>query len=250
MNAARERLEGEDATPRKPGRPRKSKTDLNASTRSIILDAALREFAQNGFDGAGIAEIAKNSGVARALVHYHFSNKESLWKAAVTSGFREMNEHFALMMRELTDLDSVSFLKVFIRRYTYFVARRPELGRIIIAEGPRGTERGRWLVNRNLRPMHMAFQRIFEEKIAIAETEANASPKKSSDPSSDQPAGPLRAVPFLNFLSMLTGAVSIYFLDAAVFQDHYNVNPHDPTTIEGHADFVIDTMLHGLLNSR
>ncbi len=229
---------------RRPGRPRKSKTAWNASTRTIILNAALEEFARNGFDGAGIAEIAKKSGVARALIHYHFANKEALWKAAVVSAFREMTEHFNDIARELRDLDPVAFLKVFIRRYTYFVARRPELGRIIIAEAPRGTERGRWLVERNLRPMHMAFERMYREKIA---TESGA--RSKTDRSGDfRPA--FREVPFLNFLSMLTGAVSIYFLDASVFQDHYQVDPQDPDTIEAHADFVIETMLHGLLNSK
>ncbi len=225
--------ESSDGTPRRRGRPRKNRADLNAATRAVILDAALQEFARNGFDGAGIAEIAKKSGVARALIHYHFSNKEALWKAAVVSAFRELNEHFNDIGRELRDLDAVAFLKVFIRRYTYFVARRPEVGRIVIAEAPRGTERGRWVVDRILRPMHMAFERMFREKIAAAQTEA-------AD-------GPIRPIPFLNFLSMLTGAVSIYFLDAAVLQDHYQVDPADPDTIEAHADFVVETMLNGLL---
>ena len=196
------------------------------TTTALILEAALAEFAQNGFEGANIAEIAGRSGVARALVHYHYANKETLWKAVVTRSFREMTDHFADIGRELADLDPVSFLKVFIRRYVYFVARRPELGRIIIAEAPRDTERARWLVNRNLRPMHMAVEELYNQKLNGA---------------------PFRPVPFLNFLSILTGAVSIYFLDALVLHSHYKISGADPAVIERHADVVVDMMLHGLL---
>lgn len=212
-------------SPRKAGRP-KGDAPLQSSTRKLILDAALKEFAQNGFDGANIADIAKQSGVARALVHYHFSNKESLWKAAVTRAFREMNEHFSDVTRELKDLDPVSFLKVFIRRYVYFVARCPELGRIIIAEAPRNNKRAQWLVNRNMRPMHMAVEEIYRTKLT---------------------GDSFRQVPFLNFLSILTGAASIFFLDASVLRNHYQIDPQSERVIDQHAQVVIDTMLGGLL---
>ncbi len=212
------------------GRPRagglSGETD---STRTQILDAALQEFAENGFDGAGIAEIARRAGVARALIHYHFSSKELLWKAAVSRSFREMNELFSDIARDLTDLGPESFLRVFIRRYVYFVAHRPELGRIIIAEAPRPTRRAAWLVNRNLRPMHQGVERLYRKKIQT---------------------GPFRKVPFLNFLSMLTGAVSIYFLDALVLRGHYGIDPRDPAVIEQHAGVVVETMLQGLLLPR
>ena len=114
------------ATKRRPGRPRADETG-SSSTRDVILEVALREFAQNGFDGVSITEIARRSEVAKALVHYHFNNKENLWKAAVNYAFREMRAKFEDIPLELQDLDPVSFLKVFIRRYVYFVARRPEL---------------------------------------------------------------------------------------------------------------------------
>lgn len=213
---------------RRPGRPKKDGGSSRDSTTSQILDAALQEFAQNGFDGANISEIAKRSGVARALVHYHYANKETLWKAVVTRSFREMTDHFADIGRELTDLDPVSFLKVFIRRYVYFVARRPELGRIIIAEAPRDTPRAQWLVNRNLRPMHVAVERIYSEKLK---------------------GEPFRPIPFLNFLSILTGAVSIYFLDASVLREHYAIDPADQAVIDQHAEVVIEMLLRGMLVS-
>ncbi len=214
----------ENSEKRRPGRPRAA--DAGSSTRDVILEVALREFAQNGFDGVSITEIARQSDVAKALVHYHFSNKENLWKAAVNFAFREMRGKFEDIPRELQDLDPVSFLKVFIRRYVYFVARRPELGRIIIAEAPRGTKRSRWLIQRHLKPMHRGVELTFR-KI--------------------WPKGPFKKLPFLNFLSTITGAVSIYFLDALVLREHYRIDPTDQRIIEQHADIVVETLLNGLL---
>jgi AcrR family transcriptional regulator len=50
-------------------------------TRTLILDAAERIFGEHGFDGASMREIAQAAGVAQALLHYHFRNKETLYEA-------------------------------------------------------------------------------------------------------------------------------------------------------------------------
>ena len=64
------------------------------------------------------------------------------------------------------------------------------------------------------------------------------------------PRGPFKKLPFLNFLSTITGAVSIYFLDAMVLGEHYDIDPVDPATIEQHADIVVEIMLNGLLDPK
>lgn len=50
-------------------------------TRSKILIAAQRVFATYGFLGARTTEIAKEAGVSRTMLHYHFQTKEDLFKA-------------------------------------------------------------------------------------------------------------------------------------------------------------------------
>ena len=51
------------------------------STQDLILDAAERIFGEHGFGGASMREIAQVAGVAQALLHYHFRNKEALYQA-------------------------------------------------------------------------------------------------------------------------------------------------------------------------
>ena len=48
--------------------------------RVTILDAAEELFAQSGFDGVPVREVAKKAGVALSLVTYHFPSKTELLK--------------------------------------------------------------------------------------------------------------------------------------------------------------------------
>ena len=43
-----------------------------------LLDAALRVFARDGFDGASVASIADEAGVAKGSVYLYFDSKEAL----------------------------------------------------------------------------------------------------------------------------------------------------------------------------
>lgn len=52
-----------------------------------ILDASLREFAERGFDGARIDRIAANADVNKALIYYHFKNKEELYLSTINDLF-------------------------------------------------------------------------------------------------------------------------------------------------------------------
>jgi len=54
------------------------------ATRCAILEAARGRFAREGYDGAGIREIAGDAGVDAALVSRYFGGKEELFAAVLT----------------------------------------------------------------------------------------------------------------------------------------------------------------------
>lgn len=56
------------------------------SPRERILGAAAEVFAEHGFDGAGVDEIARRAGVNKAMLYYHVGGKAALY-AEVVSGF-------------------------------------------------------------------------------------------------------------------------------------------------------------------
>lgn len=47
--------------------------------RDLILEAALAAFAERGFHGATMRDIAARAEVSQSLVQYHFKGKEALW---------------------------------------------------------------------------------------------------------------------------------------------------------------------------
>ena len=50
-------------------------------TRERILEAATEEFANHGFHGTRVADIAERAGIAYGLVYHHYRNKEEILAA-------------------------------------------------------------------------------------------------------------------------------------------------------------------------
>jgi AcrR family transcriptional regulator len=57
---------------------RKSSDDKEGNGRLKILETAEKVFAEKGFDGARVDEIAKLAGVNKALIYYYFESKDKL----------------------------------------------------------------------------------------------------------------------------------------------------------------------------
>lgn len=57
----------------------------NQDTRQAILSAARQAFADRGYDGASIRQIATSAGVDPALVHHYFGAKDKLFLATMDS---------------------------------------------------------------------------------------------------------------------------------------------------------------------
>lgn len=63
-------------------------------TRSQILIASIRLFAQHGYDGTSIREIVQAAGVTKPVLYYYFKNKEDLY-------LKLLNEVYSHFFREL-----------------------------------------------------------------------------------------------------------------------------------------------------
>lgn len=50
-------------------------------TKERILSAALDQFAQNGYAGTNIRELASSLGLVKSAVYRHFGSKEEIWNA-------------------------------------------------------------------------------------------------------------------------------------------------------------------------
>jgi len=133
-------------------------------TRTSILQAALELFAERGFEGASIRDIAARPGVIHGLIKYHFNNKDELWKAAVDFLFERA--HLEMQPPPGFDqLDLTEQAKVSLRQYVHYCARRPEHARIMVQESIRDSDRLRWAVERHVSPVHKSIRRIGEKRV-------------------------------------------------------------------------------------
>jgi TetR/AcrR family transcriptional regulator len=66
--------------------PPKAKRNAEA-TKASILDAALKEFAEQGLAGARVDEIARSASVNKALLYYYFESKERLFVGVIRRAF-------------------------------------------------------------------------------------------------------------------------------------------------------------------
>ncbi len=67
------------------GRPRRS--DSQVATTERLLTAAEKHFGKLGFDAARLSDIAKDAGITRPSLLYHFESKEKLYDAVVARAF-------------------------------------------------------------------------------------------------------------------------------------------------------------------
>jgi AcrR family transcriptional regulator len=74
--------------PREQGKRREQQRAIE--TRRAILDAALNEFAERGFEGASIRRIGERASLDWTLITYHFRNKDLLWRAVAIDAFSQM----------------------------------------------------------------------------------------------------------------------------------------------------------------
>jgi TetR/AcrR family transcriptional regulator len=79
---------------RAPIRPRRNAE----ATKAVILDAALKEFAEQGLAGARMDDIAKVAAVNKALLYYYFESKEQLFIGVIHRAFLTITDalHAAL----------------------------------------------------------------------------------------------------------------------------------------------------------
>jgi AcrR family transcriptional regulator len=66
--------------------------DSTSATRDLLLDAAERLFARDGFDAASLRAITREAGTNLAAVHYHFGSKEGLARAVFARRVGPLND--------------------------------------------------------------------------------------------------------------------------------------------------------------
>lgn len=125
--------------------PTKIKKDI-ASQR--IVDVALELFATHGYGSVSTTQIAKAAKISQPSIHYHYRNKDALWKAAVGELKRRVDVAGAAIMKDIpfVEGDPYSQLRATCLAMHQLHVEVPEVGKIIFLEGQAGGKRLDWLM--------------------------------------------------------------------------------------------------------
>ncbi len=89
-------------------------------TREKILETATRLFSAQGYSNTSLSQVAKEAQVSKALIFWHFENKETLFRTALQ---RTLEPYFINVVDDLEGLSEADQIKRLIDEYYTFVAK-------------------------------------------------------------------------------------------------------------------------------
>jgi AcrR family transcriptional regulator len=197
--------------------------------RQQILEAALTEFAERGFQEASLAAIARRLGVTAPLVLYHFGSKANLWREALEVFCANLAAVVQRAAEDGNGMEGREALRLMVRRLVHFFATNRAAYRLMRDEG--GVENGQsdWFASKNLRPIIEQIETVYNRAV-------------------DE--GAVRPAPFETTFFMILGAVSCYLesrtLVSRLFGATSESEGRSETWIDDYANQVVGLCFDGL----
>ena len=193
-------------------------------TKSQILAAALRCFADHGYAGTSLNEIADQVGIRRPSVLHHFPSKEVLYRAVVLDSFTDW---LALVEDAVEADDRTGWPQVerVLRAAFDFFEQHPDFVRLARWEALEG---GPILTNE----LGAMLRPLFERGTAFLEREMDA--------------GRLRRYDARQLLLTGYGAILSYLSDAPLITSLVDYDPLSPASLKDRREHVIDVLRNAL----
>lgn len=103
-----------------------------AAPQENILRAAAEEFAERGFEGARVDEIARRAGVNKAMLYYHVGDKAALYEKVLVEG---ISEAASRVQEGIAGQDtSEGKLMAVARAFEGMALEKPHMPRIMLRE--------------------------------------------------------------------------------------------------------------------
>src|ERR1700745_976819 len=135
-------------------RPRqRAEQQRSLETRGAILDAAIAEFAERGFEGASIRAIAGGLGLQHPLITYHYRTKDLLWRAAAEHAFAQIKAGWDTSAPENSDLPPLARLREEYATLFRYTVAFPEFHRFMRQEAFTNNPRLKWVAETILTPL-------------------------------------------------------------------------------------------------
>ncbi|MCW2500619.1 MAG: transcriptional regulator, TetR family [Frankiales bacterium] len=107
--------------------------------REQLLDVGRTLFAERGYDGTAVEEIASRAGVSKPVVYEHFGGKEGLYAVVVDREVQRLMDNFAAALSGESPKELLEQACLVLLTY---VEESGDGFRILVRESPVGMERG------------------------------------------------------------------------------------------------------------
>lgn len=138
--------------------------DKRQKTIRSILNAAMEVFAEVGYEGAKVDDIAAKAGVNKAMIYYRIGDKKTLYEAVIHDVFGDQGERLNEAIKpELSPQDQ---LKACIANIATTMTTHPHFSRIMMREIASGWTNFGETVIKDIGRILAVFERIVEDGIA------------------------------------------------------------------------------------
>ena len=204
------------------------KKEISYDTKERILTAAIEVFTDKGKYGARMQEIADKAEINKAMLHYYFTDKDTLYEKSFEYIFTNLFIRVAdIIDEEVTFLDKIG---KFVDIYIDFIAENIGITRIILRDMADGGQ---------------VFQKVMKK---LTQQENFFIPLKLKyiiDKAKKN--GEIRDVDTVQTIISIIGMSIVYFIGKPVMDVVWNIKPEEyKSFIKARKEGVIDFIVHGL----
>ena len=137
-------------------RGRRAASEPEVPGEDVILRHGLAAFAELGYAGASVRELARRIGVSHNFINDRYGSKAAFWEAAVSFELERIKATVDQVVA--AEADDACRLTAVVRELYRMAATNPHLNRVLSDESGRESERVEFLCHEYLEPTRAALE--------------------------------------------------------------------------------------------